>query len=940
MRQAYICTPVMKNVLIPILILVIHAAAYGQGEPGYRENDTGNIRVEVRDSLGASLEYVSTGIMGHDGKVAAAGMTDTCGMATFTVRPGVYDVVVSLVGYVPAYRKILVRPGEETRIHIILTESRETIQEVVVSATESRGLTSSSRIDRHAMEHLQPSSFADVLALLPGGRATSPSLGVPNIIHIRETGISSDDYTTSSMGISFVIDGAPVRNDANMQYIQGSTVYDSMVANKYFMNKGVDMRSIPTDEIEHIEIVRGIPSVQYGDLTSGLVKIERRRGGNDLNARFKADMSSKLFYVGKGLELQPGSLTLNIGADYLDAKSDPRDKLENYKRLTGSVRIHKTWDRNQQYSVTLGANLDYTGSFDNTKEDPELNNGNLDEFRSVYNRTALSLDLGLSSQTGSFFRSFGLTASGDFSIDRIDRKRYVSRDRASSAPASMEAGEHDGVFIPGSYTACMTVEGRPVTAYVKAMAEFRKDAGRTSHEILAGADWSFDKNYGRGQVYDITRPLFPGAAIRPYPYNAIPAQHDLGLFIEDKSTFDIGGSRVEVMAGLRVMSMLNIDSRYNMRGKIWPDPRVNIRYEFPDAALWGEKLHMAISAGIGQHTKGPTMSQLYPAPVYFDLTQLNYYNNGRPELRRVNMITYIVDAANYSLSPARNFKWEVRGDISFNSNRLSVTYFHEDMKSGFRNSDRYSGFQRKQYDTSGIDEGTLSGPPAIEDLPYTSDTLMRGWTVTTNGSRTFKKGVELTFSSKRIEAIRTRITVTGAWFRTEYSNSEPVYYYSGTVINGKSVMYTGIYLNDSNYIREMYNTNFMVDTDIPRLGLGFSVTFQCMWYNRQRNTPRSSIPDAYFGTDGIIHPYTEESARDPYLKTLINNYNENAFRWNSEPFYLTANIKVTKKLFRDKITAAMFVNQLLNYMPDYDSYGVTVRRSATPYFGMELNFRL
>ena len=48
--------------------------------------------------------------------------------------------------------------------------------------------------------------------------------------------------------------------------------------------------------------MRGIPSVEYGDLTSGMVKVNRKRGGTDLNARFKADMSSKLLYVGKGME--------------------------------------------------------------------------------------------------------------------------------------------------------------------------------------------------------------------------------------------------------------------------------------------------------------------------------------------------------------------------------------------------------------------------------------------------------------------------------------------------------------------------------------------------------------------------------------------------------------------------------------------------------------
>lgn len=136
-------------------------------------------------------------------------------------------------------------------------------------------------IDRKAMEHIQPSSFADLLALLPGGSSSSPVLSAPNTIHLREIGISNDDYATSSLGTSFVIDGAPMRNDANMQYLPGG---DQLLERKLFINKGVDMRSISTDEIQHVEIVRGIPSVEYGDLTSGLVKIERKRGGKALTA--------------------------------------------------------------------------------------------------------------------------------------------------------------------------------------------------------------------------------------------------------------------------------------------------------------------------------------------------------------------------------------------------------------------------------------------------------------------------------------------------------------------------------------------------------------------------------------------------------------------------------------------------------------------------------
>ncbi|MFQ8806047.1 MAG: hypothetical protein ACLR8Y_14325 [Alistipes indistinctus] len=38
-------------------------------------------------------------------------------------------------------------------------------------------MTSSSKIDRQAMEHLQPSSFADLVSLLPGERSTVPNMG-------------------------------------------------------------------------------------------------------------------------------------------------------------------------------------------------------------------------------------------------------------------------------------------------------------------------------------------------------------------------------------------------------------------------------------------------------------------------------------------------------------------------------------------------------------------------------------------------------------------------------------------------------------------------------------------------------------------------------------------------------------------------------------------
>ena len=58
------------------------------------------------------------------------------------------------------------------------------------------------------------------------------------------------------------------------------------------MSKGMDMRTISTDNIEKVEIIRGIPSVAYGNVANGAVIIQRKMNVSPLSARFKADKTS------------------------------------------------------------------------------------------------------------------------------------------------------------------------------------------------------------------------------------------------------------------------------------------------------------------------------------------------------------------------------------------------------------------------------------------------------------------------------------------------------------------------------------------------------------------------------------------------------------------------------------------------------------------------
>ncbi|MBP5562311.1 MAG: carboxypeptidase-like regulatory domain-containing protein [Muribaculaceae bacterium] len=863
----------------------------------------------------------------NQGKVLTVTQAD----GTFTIpKNNEVKLKISSIGY----KTLITKPTTNGR-YLLKTEVSQ-LGEVVVTAQENRGLTTSSRIEKHAMEHLQPSSFTDILELLPGGRSIDPSLDAPNTIHIREISTGNSNYATSSLGTSFIVDGAPISTNANMQYIAGA--WDDVATKRDNTNSGVDMRAISTDDIERVEIVRGIPSVEYGDLTSGLVKIERLRGGHDIKFRLKADMGSKLFYAAKDFEWEPRRLTLNLSADYLDAKADPRNSYENYKRLSISARMQKKWEK-EDYGITFSSNLDFTKSLDNDKEDIDQTYSAEDSYKSSYDRFSLLSAVQLKMKQSSWFKSVDLSLSASLENDLIERTRLVQLSRMTIAPMSKEEGENDAIILPFKYTGHHKVEGKPLNVYAKLNARLQIPSNSISNSLLVGADWNLDKNLGRGQVFDPMKPVYTGISSRQRSLKDIPANHRLSAYAEESMKWPTVIGSLEVAAGIRATTILNLNDAYTMNGKIYWDPRLNIGYSLPQMTWFGKPAFIRIAAGIGQHTKMPTMEQLFPDLLYVDFIQLNYYHDN-PDYRRINLMTYIVNPRNTALEPARNLKKEITLDINVGGNRLSITAFREKMTSGFRTQSHYQAYQYKQYDASGINAATLTAPPSLDNLPYTIVNELAGYGNYTNGSMTLKEGIEYTLETKRFPVILTRLTINGAYLRTTYNNSIVDSYRPSQVIDNRQIQYVGLYANDDGSVRQSFNTNFTIDTDIPRLKLGFSISAQCLWFTTSQRKEVSNYPVQYIAPDGTVHPWQDSDANDLYLRWLVRDYSPSQFEKNRVPFAMNVNLKVTKKLFGDRLHIAMFCNKLLDYTPDYDSRGTTIRRHVTPYFGLEMNIKL
>lgn len=899
----------------------------------------------MRTTGGEEADFAAVSLLQGD-KPLSGVYTDADGFFRLPgIKGGRYILRVSSVGFKPLSQELYIH--SDTVLNLRISVEVSTLKEVVVTAREATGLTSGNRIDRAAMEHLQPTSFTDLLELLPGNMSKDPDMGTANTITLRETGTvsatgtkvstTSEDYSITSLGTAFVVDGAPINTDSNLQGVPLTS--DTQGANRSTVNRGVDMRSISTDNIESVEVLRGIPSAEYGNLTSGVINIRRIQRATPFTARFKADEYSKLFSAGKGVAF--GDNTLNFDAGYLDSKVDPRNNLENFKRITASVRGTFKWQ--SAYTRTeLRAGVDYSGTFDNSKVDPDLNYRKIDQYKSSYNRFAVTSTLKMQFTQTPVLKAAEMTGSVSYEPSRLERHKQVAPQRASVAPTSMEPGVHDGQYLLSEYIADFVTDGKPFTAFLKGRADGTLNFGTWEHSLKAGLEWSMSKNYGRGQLYDLTRPLSAGWTTRPRDFRDIPALHVLSFFAEDNITALLGPDRLEAQIGVRTSQLPALDRRYFLANRLYADPRVNVRYTLRPLTSGARPLRLWAAAGWGMTTKMPTIDYLYPQLHYNDLVQLNYYNPIDPQrLSRISLRTYIEDATNYNLHPARNNKWEVRLGLDWGQNKLSVTYFQEHMKSGYRYSSVYAPYSYTRYDASGIDGTLLTAPPALESLPSQATTVLDGMRYVTNGSRIDKHGIEFQLETERWRALQTRLIVNGAWFRSTYTNSQMLYDPVSDVIGNQAVsdLYVGIYDTNDGRVNSQFNTNFTFDTQIPRWGLVFTTSVQCMWWLKTQRMFQDGTPVSYIATDGKIYPYTAESTQDVMLQHLIRKYNEASFYQQTVPTAVYLNLKATKNIGR-WLRISAFVNRIVDYLPDYKSNGVTIRRSADAYFGMELNFTL
>ena len=282
--------------------------------------------------------------------------------------------------------------GSDTSITIILREESLSLKEVVVTADKVKDKTSSAiTLDKYAISQFQSLSLSDVLQQLPGQPIKNIALESPKDIQLR-TALKNQN---NAFGIGFIMDDMYISNDENMQTYAYTQKGGSNNAAFSHANSSIDLRTIPSSNIEKVEVISGIADAKYGNATSGLIIVERKAGVSPLQLSASMVGGGNTLSALKGFKLPRNWGNLSLSLDYLNSNSDPRNDLMSFNRLT-TTGIWSTYNSSQRLknTLTLSARSNLDGSKQYKELDEMFRNGSSKKEYgyTLSNRTTLQLE--------------------------------------------------------------------------------------------------------------------------------------------------------------------------------------------------------------------------------------------------------------------------------------------------------------------------------------------------------------------------------------------------------------------------------------------------------------------------------------------------------------------------------------------------------------------
>lgn len=893
------------------ILMLFGVSAYG------RDSGTYTIKAVILDKTGeplsgATMQLVQSGLWGISGKDGEVEIRNVPRL------PVAYKV--SMLGYKDVEGEICLDGKDKVRI--LMEEESLSMREVVVVAQAGQGGESTtSIIGRQALDHLQATSLKDILQLLPGGVSMkNPSLTSPGQFKVRT--LASDDNAT--FGAAIIINGMPVSTNANMNTGLGLSSISSG-------NSGADLRSIATDDIESVEIIRGVASAKYGDVSSGVMIVNKRIGVSDLNMKARIMPGIMQLHAGKGFDIKSAG-SLNISADYARGTSDPRFLTDKYNRGILSLAHRKTL-LDKTWTLTTNIDLSYTGEWKGADPDePEA----MKKFFS--SRDAFSLRLshnGMLKLDKALARTLKYDVALSLSSDHIFNDRLVSVGSGAILDATKD-GMYEGTPYPSSYETLSGTKSNPVMYWAKFSDLFYLNVGNMSNRFNVGTEWKIEGNRGIGQ-YDKTLKFKAFAQDRIRRFCDIPYMNQISAYVEDNVVLTFSERRYPNITGQAGVRWTVVQPWRNER-MMALSPRLNIAVN--------PVRYLSLRLGYGISEKVPSLQDLYPSPDYYD-----FYNMSVSDGQKSYYLysTRVFDNKPVSIKTMRGTKYELGFDVRLdNGMSFSVVGYHEKVSRCFGPDN--SEWKTLVFDVWNAADVTFTGQKPIYDQqnPSRRDTVLYNLIRPGNPKSRRNRGIEFDFNFGKINATNTSFYLSGAWSETRSSSSNLGY----KLPVGEARNYGPVYVvyPESSYSfseNRRFSATLRVVQHIPVIRFIVSASAQCILYEYDHEVSSGTRPLGYiYGSEYI--KFTEDQLddiefnfhgymlKDQIFDTRISNV---PVTW---PAIWCLDMRVTKEI-GDKAGFSFYANNVLFSQP-WQSNSVSVskveRNGGLFSYGLEifLNF--
>ncbi len=721
------------------------------------------------------------------------------------------------------------------------------------------------KINSGEIEHMQATNLGDILALVPGvEKSQNPGLAKDSRVGLRSVSISGTAGGLETFGSTIIVDGNEVTNDANAMH------------RGFSGESGIDLRTIPADNIESVEVITGIPSAEYGNFSNGLIKVNTKSGyiASKFKAKLNPDTKTTSFSNGHRL----GRYVLDYHLNYGYSERNLRKEGDEYHRFYGKATLQRKFLDNKLDTRLRGS---YTRMLDNekptdiyqmkTSNQGFLSNGN---FSFTYQKTEQRKLEG--------FLGF------DLNRKKYYRQRWVTDQVVLTDTTVYYNGHTYTDTILAGYTGKLKEIGHEWGYRARLRHQNERQFNATRHRFIIGLEGNRKRNTGQGRVI---HPFFNYygfySSRRSYSFDEYPDLQQWAAYFEDNIRGQLGGHRYDLMLGFRYDVFnpqgLNLDNMFAEKALLksrhgdFLSPRFNFRFFLSD--------DLRLRVGAGKSAKAVSLAYIYKDPDYFEYLKDSVvveemHLQANPDLQAYSDMKY-----------EASIDWRIKDFIGF-----SLTGY-------------YSGSDDRPSSVT-YPWGYDVNPDTITSASYAIHEN-RGW----------KKshGVEFTLRTERFYNIQLKANATYRFSKLGRSGS--IY------DSSPDTSWENIWYQPSKTWREKVILDYQINYVSQRLGAWVTLDIQHIPLEHKKEVYRSN------STIKAIEELDREERR--WYQGMVYWYDNEFYNYSSHWLF---NFRVTKSLSQ-KTELSIYINNIFDDRGIWKSPFTDRLSERNPeiYYGLEVS---